>query len=122
MNPTVDAAVAAGIERRLAASGSLKPGETMPAFPGPKGVKLSAAWLIERAGFPKGTAQGAVGISTKHALAIVNRGGATAAEIVAFARRIHQGVHDRFGIALRAEPAFVGFAQGELEGFADAPS
>lgn len=72
-------------------------------------VKVPAAWLIERAGFRKGDVDGAVGISTKHPLALVNRGGATARDVVRLAARIKQGVLDRFGVSLRPEPIFVGF-------------
>jgi UDP-N-acetylmuramate dehydrogenase len=72
-------------------------------------MKVPAAWLIERAGFHKGTADGAVGISTKHPLALVNRGGAAAADVLRLAVRIKRGVADRFGVCLRPEPIFVGF-------------
>ena len=72
-------------------------------------MKLSAAWLIERAGFQRGQADGSVGISTKHTLAVINRGGATARDVLRFAARIKRGVLDRFGITLRPEPIFVGF-------------
>ena len=72
-------------------------------------VKIPAAWLIEQSGFGRGHADGAVGLSNKHPLAIVNRGGATARDIVRFARRIKNAVLDRFGIVLRPEPMFVGF-------------
>jgi len=72
-------------------------------------VKIPAAWLIERSGFGRGHADGAVGLSTKHPLAIINRGGATARDVVRFARRIKGAVLDRFGIVLRPEPIFVGF-------------
>lgn len=72
-------------------------------------VKIPAAWLIERAGFSKGYAEGPVAISTKHPLAIVNRGGATARAIVRFASTIKRGVGERFGVWLRPEPIFVGF-------------
>ncbi len=72
-------------------------------------VKVPAAWLIEMAGFPKGFATGSVGLSSKHALAIVNRGGATAAEVLALAVAIKRSVVDRFGVALVPEPRFVGF-------------
>jgi UDP-N-acetylmuramate dehydrogenase len=72
-------------------------------------VKLSAAWLIERAGFRRGDGDGSIGISTKHTLALVNRGGATARDVLRFAARIKRGVLDRFGINLRPEPIFVGF-------------
>jgi UDP-N-acetylmuramate dehydrogenase len=82
-----------------------------PAFPEPDGrIKTSAAWLIERAGFHKGYGDGRAGISSKHTLALVNRGGATTAELVGLAREIAGGVHDRFGVALAPEPVFVGHA------------
>ena len=82
-----------------------------PAWPEPDGrVKTSAAWLIERAGFHKGYGNGRVGISTKHTLALVNRGGGTTAELMALAREIAGGVQDRFGIALHPEPVLVGHA------------
>src|SRR6185312_11672006 len=60
-------------------------------------IKLSAAWLIENAGFSKGYRRGAVGVSTKHTLALTNRGGATTAELLALAHEIRDGVHARFG-------------------------
>jgi len=85
-------------------------GATPPSFPaGPGTVKLPAAWLIEQAGFAKGYGDGAVGISTRHTLALVNRGSATAAEIVALAREISGRVERRFGIRLEMEPVLVGF-------------
>jgi UDP-N-acetylmuramate dehydrogenase len=74
-------------------------------------LKIPAAWLIERSGFVRGHQAGAVGLSTKHPLAIVNRGGASAREVVALACRIKRAVLDRFGVSLRPEPVFVGFAQ-----------
>jgi len=81
-----------------------------PKFPADNGkVKIPAAWLVERAGFRKGYAQGAVGISKKHSLAIINRGGATAAEIMALKNAVQSGVRDKFGIELQPEPVFVGF-------------
>jgi UDP-N-acetylmuramate dehydrogenase len=80
-----------------------------PAFPEPDGrVKTSAAWLIERAGFGRGFGVGPVGISTKHTLALVNRGGARTADLVALARQIAGGVERRFGVELVPEPVFVG--------------
>jgi UDP-N-acetylmuramate dehydrogenase len=84
-------------------------GAEPPRFPEAGGrVKTSAAWLIERAGFHKGDTRGNVGISTKHSLALINRGGATTAELVAFAREIAAGVRERFGIELHPEPILVG--------------
>ena len=81
-----------------------------PRFPaGPGQVKLPAAWLIEQAGFSKGFALGAAGISSRHTLALINRGGATAAEICALAARIAEAVEERFGIRLEMEPVMVGF-------------
>jgi len=71
--------------------------------------KVSAAWLVEQSGFSKGYTKGHVGISRKHALAIANRGGATAAEVVALKGEIQQGVRERWGIALEVEPVLVGF-------------
>jgi UDP-N-acetylmuramate dehydrogenase len=80
-----------------------------PAWPEPDGrIKTSAAWLIQRAGFRPGYGDGRVGISTKHALALVNRDGATTAELMALAREIAGGVADRFGVALHPEPVLVG--------------
>lgn len=72
-------------------------------------VKVPAAWLIERAGFRKGASDGPVGISAKHPLALVNRGGATARDVLRLASRIKRDVADRFGVLLRPEPIFVGF-------------
>ncbi|HVX53907.1 UDP-N-acetylmuramate dehydrogenase [Nocardioides sp.] len=83
--------------------------EGAPAWPQPDGsVKTSAAWLIEHAGFPKGYGRGNVGLSTKHTLALTNRGGATTAELLGLAREIRDGVRERFGITLVNEPVLVG--------------
>ncbi|XXR93533.1 UDP-N-acetylmuramate dehydrogenase [Sorangium sp. So ce406] len=115
MNPTLAAGAAAGAIARIEAAGVLAPGEAIPQYPAGGGrVKLSAAWLIERAGFARGTRHGAAGISTRHTLALVNRGGATAAELLDLARRVRRGVLDRFGVALSVEPDLVGFAPGEI--------
>ncbi len=85
------------------------PPDGAPAWPEPDGrVKVSAAWLIEQAGFHKGYGNGRVGISTKHTLALVNRGGATTAELMALAHEIAAGVQERFGVALHPEPVLVG--------------
>jgi len=96
--------------------------QTASAFPGPVPgfaagagqVKMSAAWLIEHAGYSCGHHAGAVGLSSKHPLAIVNRGGATARDVLEFAGRIKRAVIDRFGIWLTPEPAFIGFDDGDL--------
>jgi UDP-N-acetylmuramate dehydrogenase len=79
-----------------------------PNWPQPDGrVKLSAGWLIERAGFTKGYTVGRAGISKKHALALVNRGGATATELLALADEIVAGVKSALGIQLTPEPVIV---------------
>jgi UDP-N-acetylmuramate dehydrogenase len=84
-------------------------GERPPAWPEPgERVKTSAAWLIERAGFGRGYGDGPIGLSRKHTLAIVNRGGGTAAELAAFARELRDGVRERFGVTLEPEPVLVG--------------
>jgi UDP-N-acetylmuramate dehydrogenase len=79
-----------------------------PRFSQPDGmVKISAAWLIEHAGFRKGYGRGAVRLSGKHTLALTNRGGASAAELLSLAREIRIGVQARFGIELVPEPVLV---------------
>jgi UDP-N-acetylmuramate dehydrogenase len=85
------------------------PEQSAPNWPGPDGtVKLPAAWLIERAGFHKGfPGPGHTGISTKHTLALTNRGGGTTGELLALARRIRDGVQERFGVRLHPEPVLV---------------
>ncbi len=85
--------------------------EGMPRYPAGDLVKLSAAWLIEQAGFARGRVAGNVGLSTKHTLAIVNRGSGTACEVVALANDIRNRVFDRFGIALAPEPVFVNVSE-----------
>lgn len=88
-------------------------GADPPRFPAgpdnPGMVKLPAAWLIEKAGFAKGHELGRAGISSKHTLALVNRGGATAAEILALANQIRSAVAAQFGIRLEMEPVLLGF-------------
>ena len=83
----------------------------IPRFPAANGaIKIPAAWLIERAGFSRGYVRGNVGISEKHTLALINRGTATARELVQFAHEIRDRVRDRFGITLQPEPAFIGLS------------
>jgi UDP-N-acetylmuramate dehydrogenase len=81
-----------------------------PGWPEPDGrVKTSAAWLIEAAGYRRGDGDPrGIAISSKHALALTNRGAGTAAALVAFAAEIAATVHARFGIALEPEPVLVG--------------
>jgi len=82
----------------------------VPNYPAPDGVKLAAGWLVERAGFAKGypAADAPARLSTKHALALSNRGSATTAEVLALARTVRDGVRAAFGIELTAEPVLVG--------------
>ncbi len=80
-----------------------------PSWPEPDGrTKVSAAWLIERAGFGKGAFDGPVGISSKHTLALVNRGGATTADLRRVAAAVRDGVREALGVELVPEPVFVG--------------
>jgi UDP-N-acetylmuramate dehydrogenase len=82
----------------------------VPNYPAPDGVKLAAGWLVERAGFGKGyPGDGALArLSTKHALALTNRGGATTADVIALARTVRDGVKTTFGIELTPEPILIG--------------
>jgi UDP-N-acetylmuramate dehydrogenase len=106
VNPVVDAAALARVEAVVA--------ERPPRHDAGEGLhKLAAAWLVERAGFPRGWGDGPAGVSRKHALALVNRGGATARELLACARAIRDGVRVRFGVTLEPEPVFVACAWDE---------
>lgn len=79
-----------------------------PHFPSGGDVKLSAAWLIEHSGFHKGFTHGNVGLSTKHSLAVVNRGGGTATEVLELVRMIQSRVREAYGVEMHPEPNFVG--------------
>ncbi len=88
-------------------SSDLQSGATgpVPHYPATGGVKLAAGWLVEKAGFGKGfPATGPCRLSTKHALALTNRGGATTADVLALARTVRDGVHAAFGVTLVPEP------------------
>jgi UDP-N-acetylmuramate dehydrogenase len=81
----------------------------IPHYPAPDGVKLAAGWLVEQAGFGRGfPGEGPCRLSTKHALALTNRGGATTADVLALARTVRDGVHATFGVRLVPEPVLVG--------------
>ena len=101
-NPVLTANEFAALQARAA--------DAPPGWPEPDGrVKTSAAWLIERAGFHRGDGDPAgIAISTKHVLALTNRGHGTAGELIALARRIAAGVRDAFGVSLVPEPVLVG--------------
>ncbi len=115
INPVLGPEQFAALERTVAAT--LGPTVAIPRFPAEPGkVKVSAAWLIEQAGFGRGYpgSGGANGIgpriSGKHTLALVNPGGATAASLLALARQVRDGVRERFGVELMPEPVLVGAA------------
>jgi UDP-N-acetylmuramate dehydrogenase len=102
MNPIL---TAADYERFAKQPGT----ETAPHFPGGEGtIKLSAAWLIEHAGFHKGFVHGNVGLSTKHTLAVINRGDGTAREVVELVQMVQHGVREKFGVEIHPEPNFIG--------------
>jgi UDP-N-acetylmuramate dehydrogenase len=96
----------------LRAAERLGDGVRPPGWPAePRSVKTSAAWLIERAGFARGYGNpDGIAISSKHTLALTNRGAGTTTELVALAREIAAGVQEAFGIGLVPEPVFVGHA------------
>ncbi len=104
-NPTVPLKQFEGLSAQLESRGL-----QLPSYPASDGTrKLPAAWLVQHAGFPKGYGTGAAGISRRHSLAIVNRGGATAADVLALKDEIQKRVLNEFGIELQPEPVFVGF-------------
>jgi UDP-N-acetylmuramate dehydrogenase len=113
LNPIVGRAQLAEVERRVA-------DPAMPRYPQSDGrTKLSAAWLIERAGLTRGERMGAVGLSTRHTLALVCHAGARATDVIAFARRVRAEVADRFGVRLQPEPQFWGFQSIDSDGLPD---
>ncbi len=104
-NPVISPEQHEDLRQRAAAKGLI-----LPSYPAlEKNKKISAAWLVEHSGFARGYGFGHVGISSKHALAIVNRGGATAAEVLALKDQIEQRVEEIWGIRLEPEPVMVGF-------------
>jgi UDP-N-acetylmuramate dehydrogenase len=104
-NPVLTESQHEDLQKRAALKGL-----TLPSYPALESKKkVSAAWLVEKSGFARGYDAGNVGISRKHALAIVNRGGATAAEVLALKDQIQQRVHETWGVKLEPEPVMVGF-------------
>jgi UDP-N-acetylmuramate dehydrogenase len=99
-NPLLSADEVAALRARL--------GVDPPVFASAHKLKVAAAWLIERSGFVKGLSRGNVGISRKHSLALVNRGGGTTRELVSLAREIRDGVHAHTGVILTPEPILLG--------------
>lgn len=112
-NPIVPIDVAEAVRLKAASIRGEEDALKMPCFPACEGMnKLSAAWLIDRAGFAKGHLasgrDGRAGLSTKHPLALTNRGSATTDDIVALAREVRAGVQEVFGVMLEPEPVWVG--------------
>ncbi len=115
-NPVVPSALADAAQETVRADRGDEDADRMPRFDATDrdsnpANKLSAAWLIERAGFPKGyrvREDAPASLSTKHTLALTNRGDATTADIVELARAIRDGVHTKFGITLVPEPVWIG--------------
>ena len=104
-NPVISPEQHEDLRKRATAKGL-----TLPSYPAlEKSKKISAAWLVEHSGFSKGYGMGRAGISSKHALAIVNRGAATAAEVIALKDQIQHRVEEIWGIHLEPEPVMVGF-------------
>jgi UDP-N-acetylmuramate dehydrogenase len=104
-NPVISQEQHEDLRQRAAAKGL-----TLPSYPAlEKNKKISAAWLVERSGFARGYGFGHVGISSKHALALVNRGGAAAAEVLTLKDEIQQRVEEIWGVRLEPEPVMVGF-------------
>jgi UDP-N-acetylmuramate dehydrogenase len=117
-NPVISRNEFAAMEQNVRSRGLIASSENIPCFDAPEGnIKLAAAWLIEHSGFSKGYTHGRAGISTKHALALVNRGGAQTAEIVSLMQLIEERVMELFGIALVPEPVFIGFQPGSFKNF-----
>ena len=101
MNPILNAGEFARFKQKA---------DNAPNFPSNDGtVKLSAAWLIEHAGFKKGFVHGNVGLSTKHTLAVINRGGGTAREVRELVKLVQDRVREQFGVEMHPEPNFIGF-------------
>lgn len=103
MNPVVTLADFDDVQSRWKAMGGT---DEVPHFPAGRKVKIPAAWLVEKSGFPKGFRHGGAGVSANHSLALVNYG-CTTQELLALASMIEAGVREKFGIQLRREPVLV---------------
>jgi UDP-N-acetylmuramate dehydrogenase len=109
-NPVVTAGFFERMTEDARAQNTIASDQEVPRYSvGDGRVKVPAAWLIEQAGFQKGYTRGRAGISSKHSLAIINRGGATAIEVLGLANEIQERVQAKFGIYLQPEPVLVGF-------------
>lgn len=110
MNPIVPPEVADSVLQTARAQGLISDAGALPRYPQADGrVKLSAAWLIERAGTHKGERRGPVGVSSRHTLALVHHGGGTTAALLALAAELAERVRAVFGVTLEREPVLLGF-------------
>jgi UDP-N-acetylmuramate dehydrogenase len=107
MNPVVSERDANRVAAQALGEGLIARVEDMPRFPAGDKVKLAAGWLIERSGLAKGLRRGNVGISTRHALALVHHGGGTTGELLALARHVRDSVYTQFAVRLVPEPTFL---------------
>jgi UDP-N-acetylmuramate dehydrogenase len=113
-NPVLEQAQAETLIARAVRCGVVTTAEEVPRYAAADDrIKIPAAWLIESAGFAKGTRRGAVGISSRHTLALVHHGGGSTAELLTLAADIRAAVSQRFGVLLQPEPAFLGFPPGD---------
>lgn len=109
LNPILPVAETDRLIERARSEGLVSSESEVPRYDTEDGrVKLAAGWLIEKAGFTKGWRHGRVGLSTKHALALVHHGGGTAAELLALADAVRTRVEERFGVRLEREPRLIG--------------
>jgi UDP-N-acetylmuramate dehydrogenase len=110
LNPVVSTSEAARVCELARARGAIANDSELPQYPQPDGsLKLSAAWLIERSGTAKGERHGAVGVSSRHTLALVHHGGGSTRELLALAELLRERVQTSFGIDLELEPVRLGF-------------
>jgi UDP-N-acetylmuramate dehydrogenase len=109
LNPVVSAEQVREVAARAVTAGLIRDATELPTFAADGGVKIPAAWLIERAGFSKGYRRGLAGISSRHALALVNHGGSSEG-LIELARAIRDGVEAKFGVRLHPEPMLLGLS------------
>lgn len=108
-NPVVSTAEAQRVVEQALAESLVRAPEDVPRYPTSDGrVKLAAGWLIEKSGIARGLRMGNVGVSSRHALALVHHGGGTTAELISLAVHVRDTVARRFGVTLRPEPVFLG--------------
>ena len=116
LNPVLPKEKISNIVEHALHGGLIQQEQELPKYEmGSSYVKLSAAWLIEKSGVQKGQSFGRIGISSKHTLCLVHHGGGTSRELLRVATWIQQRVMDHFGVWLKPEPNFIGFADSDLQ-------